>query len=41
MLGVKAKNGNPGSGVATGAAGLMTPTTTTAREKQFGLKIIW
>jgi hypothetical protein len=30
-----------GSGAPTGVAGLLTSTTTTAREIQFGLKIIW
>ena len=29
------------SGAPTGVAGLLTSTTTTAREIQFGLKIIW
>ena len=29
------------SGVPTGAAGLLTSTTTTAREIQFGLKLVW
>jgi hypothetical protein len=29
------------TGAATGVAGLLTSTTTTAREIQFALKLVW